>query len=322
MGSRAVAIVDRDADVAARRFRIEEPAGGVIYTRTGRAFLADPKWQADLVDRLRSAITDAGLWDELDTDWMALDTELLPWSAKAGDSCAPSTAPSVPQVGPLWGGPRSCSPPPLTEGSTSPTSRRGPTSGPVSQFIDAYGRYCWPVESVDDLQITPFVVLAIEGSLQAGRSHQWHTTVADRLAQASPETVASTRHILVDLDDPASETAATEWWEDLVASGSEGMVVKPLDSVITGDRGLVQPGIKCRGPEYLRIVYGPEYRMLANQERLRDRNLGRKRSLAQREFALGIEALERFVAHEPSTGSTNASSESSPSRANPSTPRL
>lgn len=77
------------------------------------------------------------------------------------------------------------------------------------------------------------------------------------------------------------------------------MVVKPRDAIVTGKRGLIQPGIKCRGPEYLRIIYGPEYLVAANLERLRDRGLGKKRSLAQREFALGIEALERFVAGEP-----------------------
>ena len=72
------------------------------------------------------------------------------------------------------------------------------------------------------------------------------------------------------------------------------MVVKPLDFVARGRRGLVQPGIKCRGKEYLRIIYGPEYTSPTNLERLRSRRLGTKRSLA-----LGVEALERFVRREP-----------------------
>jgi protein phosphatase len=122
--------------------------------------------------------------------------------------------------------------------------------------------------------------------------------VADRLA-AADGFVQSTRNRVVDLGDADSEAAAVAWWEQLVGDGGEGMVVKPVDSIVTGGRGLVQPGIKCRGPEYLRIIYGPEYRSPHNLERLRDRGLGRKRSLAQREFALGIEALERFVAGEP-----------------------
>src|SRR5207302_4346841 len=72
-------------------------------------------------------------------------------------------------------------------------------------------------------------------------------------------------------------------------------VVKPQSFVTTGRRGLVQPAVKCRGREYLRIIYGPEYTLPENLERLRQRGLSAKRSLALREFALGVEGLERFV---------------------------
>ena len=57
--------------------------------------------------------------------------------------------------------------------------------------------------------------------------------------------------------------------------------------------------MKCRGREYLRIIYGPEYTSPEHLERLRKRGLARKRALALREFALGIESLERFVRTEP-----------------------
>lgn len=77
------------------------------------------------------------------------------------------------------------------------------------------------------------------------------------------------------------------------------MVVKPLEFVTRGRRGLVQPAVKCRGREYLRIIYGPEYTEPQNLARLRERALGHKHSLALREFALGIEGLERFVRREP-----------------------
>jgi protein phosphatase len=76
------------------------------------------------------------------------------------------------------------------------------------------------------------------------------------------------------------------------------MVVKPLAFIARG-RGLLQPAVKCRGREYLRIIYGPEYSLPENLDRLRSRGLGHKRSLALREFALGVEALERFVRREP-----------------------
>ncbi|TWT66946.1 hypothetical protein Pla123a_43750 [Posidoniimonas polymericola] len=93
--------------------------------------------------------------------------------------------------------------------------------------------------------------------------------------------------------------AATAWWTELTDQGGEGMVVKPLDLIAKGKKGLLQPAVKCRGREYLRIIYGPDYTSEANLTRLRNRGLGAKRSLALREFALGVEALERFVRREP-----------------------
>lgn len=77
------------------------------------------------------------------------------------------------------------------------------------------------------------------------------------------------------------------------------MVVKPLQFIPSGKRGLLQPAMKCRGPEYLRIIYGPDYTLPENLERLRNRGLAAKRSLATREFALGLESLARFVEREP-----------------------
>lgn len=43
---------------------------------------------------------------------------------------------------------------------------------------------------------------------------------------------------------------------------------------------------------------GPEYTPVENLPRLRSRELNAKRSLAVREFALGVEALERFIRKE------------------------
>jgi protein phosphatase len=85
----------------------------------------------------------------------------------------------------------------------------------------------------------------------------------------------------------------------MTATGGEGMVVKPLEFVAKGRKGLVQPAVKVRGREYLRIIYGPEYTLPDNLLRLKSRGLGAKRSLALREFALGLEALERFAHEEP-----------------------
>jgi protein phosphatase len=119
------------------------------------------------------------------------------------------------------------------------------------------------------------------------------------LCAADPRLLLATQHRKVNLVDASSELDAVAWWTEHTARGGEGVVVKPLRFIEKGRRGIVQPGVKCRGREYLRIIYGPEYTLPEHLERLRSRGLGRKRSLAQREFALGVESLERFIRHEP-----------------------
>jgi PNKP (polynucleotide 5'-kinase/3'-phosphatase) family adenylyltransferase-like protein len=168
-----------------------------------------------------------------------------------------------------------------------------------ARFVDAYRRYCWPVQSVADLKVAPFHLLATEGAVHTNQDHLWHMETLARLCQADEALLLATTCQVVDVTDPASQEAGIGWWEALTGRGGEGMVVKPLDFVARGRRGLVQPALKTRGREYLRIIYGPEYAEPGNLERLRARGLGRKRSLAMREFALGVEALERFVRGEP-----------------------
>jgi protein phosphatase len=124
-------------------------------------------------------------------------------------------------------------------------------------------------------------------------------TLAAKLAAADPDVLTATPYRRVELDDPSAVACAVDWWTELTAAGGEGMVVKPLDFIARGRRGLIQPALKCRGAEYLRIIYGPEYDLPHNLERLRHRGLGAKRSLALREFCLGVEALTRFVHREP-----------------------
>ncbi|HEY5202776.1 MAG TPA: polynucleotide kinase-phosphatase, partial [Acidothermaceae bacterium] len=166
-------------------------------------------------------------------------------------------------------------------------------------FTDAYRRYCWATDGLDGVHIAPFQLLATEGKTYHDRDHIWHLSQLARLAVADPELVIATRHIIVDTTDADAEIAATAWWEEMTAAGGEGMVVKPLSNLTRGARGLVQPGLKVRGREYLRIIYGPDYTEPPNLERLRPRNLGHKRSLAAREYALGLESLERAARGEP-----------------------
>lgn len=302
MGSRAVVVLCRDAAAATRRFGVPDgSAGGVVVTRTGRRFFADDATEAELLARMRAAADAAGLWDGLATDWVVLDAELLPWSAKAAELLTRQYAPTAAAA--------MASLPAAVDAVTRAAARGVDVGGLLDRmtarielaaaYREAYRRYCWHVTSVDDLAVAPFQILAAEGEVHALRPHGWHLDWADRLVAAGSGTFRRTERRVVDLDDDASVAAALAWWSDLTDAGGEGMVVKPAATVASGKHGIVQPGVKCRGPEYLRIIYGPEYSLPENLAKLRQRSLGHKRALAAREYALGIEGLERFVGGEP-----------------------
>jgi polynucleotide kinase-phosphatase len=299
MGSRAVLLACRSAEAAERRFGITQ-AAGAIWTRTGRPFFA-PGLCALLLDRARAAAEAAGLFDELDTSWLLLDAEIMPWSAKAGQLLRDQYA--------AVGASAQAALPAAVRSLSSAASRGVDVAALLERttarlrnadgFTAAYKRYCWPVTGLDGVRVAPFQVLASEGASHATRAHRWHLAMAARLAAADPSLLAETRHAYADTSDPSSRAAAASWWASLTASGGEGMVVKPAAGLVRGAKGIVQPGLKVRGPEYLRIIYGPDYTEEGNLSRLRMRAVGRKRSLALREYALGLEALDRVAQGEP-----------------------
>ncbi len=300
MGSRAVALVCRSLDAARARFGAPGDALGAVWTRTGRPFF-DPVLTSALVERLRSAAEQAGLFDEFGTPWLLLDAELLPWSAKAEQllrdqyaavgAAARAALPSA-----LAALERAAS---AGADVTDLLGRTRQRAIDADAFTAAYRRYCWPTSGLDGVRLAPFQLLATEGQTHHAAPHAWHVELADRLVAADPELFAPTRRFVVDTSDPNSVSDGTAWWDALTAAGGEGMVVKPLANLVRGRRGPVQPGLKVRGREYLRIIYGPDYTVPANLDRLRQRGLGHKRSLAQREYALGLEALDRVARDEP-----------------------
>jgi protein phosphatase len=250
---------------------------------------------------VRGAVESAGLWDELGTGWLVLDCELLPWSAKAMELIQRQYA----AVGSAARTGLTAAIAALEQAAergrdvAAITAAQRQRLRHVEDYADAYRRYVRPVSGIADLRLAPFHVLAAETGVFAERDHAWHLDRCDRLVAADPDWFTRTDRRTVDVTDGDSQAGGVAWWEALTAAGGEGMVVKPLSFIARGRKGLVQPGIKCRGREYLRIIYGPEYADPGQIDRLRSRSLGRKRSLAVREFGLGIEALERFVRREP-----------------------
>jgi polynucleotide kinase-phosphatase len=291
MGSRAIAVLARDEAAAARRFGVADGTTGTVHTRTGRPFFDDPAVLAELVDRVRTAALP--LFDELGSDWLVLDCELLPWSAKAlglirGQYAAVGAAARHAL--------------PALSAALDLAAARGLDVAELSAragrrlehalaFRDAYAAYCRPTDRLSGVTLAPFQVLASEGRVPAvTEPHAWHL---ERLALMRGEVVTPTRHRFVDLGSAEERAEAAAWWESLTAAGGEGMVVKPASLV----DGRVQPGLKVRGREYLRIIYGPDY--TDSLDLLRQRHLGKKRELARREHGLGLDALTAFVEHAP-----------------------
>jgi protein phosphatase len=301
MGSRAVVVLCRDQDVARKRFGVVGEGIGVCYTRTGRRFFDSGEVESQFLERLRGAADKSALWDTLKTDWLCLDAELMPWSAKAQELLRRQYAPvgasahgAFEQA--LVGLDQAVDQDPEIARLRDRVRERASFT---DRFIAAYRRYCWPVHSLEDLKLAPFHLLASEGHTYLDRDHLWHMETIAALCAADPQLLLATQHRKVDLVDAGSQQDAIGWWSEHTRRGGEGMVVKPFHFIEKGRRGIVQPAVKCRGREYLRIIYGPEYTLPVHLDRLRSRGLGRKRSLAQREFALGVEALERFVRNEP-----------------------
>jgi protein phosphatase len=301
MGSRAVIALCQTADVANARFGVIGDETGAIWTRTGRAFFNEQAMTEGLLARLRSAVDSVGLWKELDSDWLLLDAEIMPWSAKAGSLIESQYAPVAAS---------SCAGFNAAAEAFARASDRGLEITGIRDhfalraqraalYAKAWAPYVWPVSGIGDLKVAPFHLLASERCVWFDQDHVWHMALADRLAAAANGVVTPTQWRTVSVADGNAVQDAIGWWEALTKYGGEGMVIKPRQFVARGKKELIQPALKVRGREYLRIIYGPEYDAPENLVRLRERGLGGKRNLALREFALGREALKRFVAREP-----------------------
>lgn len=295
MGSRAVAVLARDEAAAQRRFGVADGTTGTVHTRTGRPFFDDPAVSAELVGRVREAALP--LFERLETDWLVLDCELLPWSAKALGlirqqyaAVGAAARHALPALG----------------SALATAAARGLDVAALAErterrldharaFRDAYAAYCRPTDGLDGVTLAPFAVLASEGRVPAATEpHAWHL---EHVGLLTGEVITPTRHRFVDLASAEQRAAATTWWEALTAAGGEGMVVKPADRVDWQRPGRVQPGLKVRGREYLRIIYGPDYS--DSLDVLRQRHLGKKRELARREHGLGLDSLTAFVDGQP-----------------------
>ncbi|WP_440133157.1 polynucleotide kinase-phosphatase [Chitinophaga sancti] len=302
MGSRAVVIVCKDSEVVRKRFGIREDSIGIIYTRTGRVFFDDETIEQAFLQKIADIITERGGWEAYNTDWFCLDCELMPWNLKAqallrNQYGATGAAGRYAMQGAVAS---------LEQAATNPAAlpllrEYREREVMIDQFARAYRQYCWDVNGLEDYQLAPFHMLATEGKTYFDQDHEWHMEALATFAGGEGNPVIATKYKVVDLDDEAAVLDATAWWLSMTEKGGEGMVVKPYHFITMNEKFFVQPAVKVRGREYLRIIYGPEYTLERNLTRLKERGLSTKRIMAQKEFALGVEALERFVGNSPLT---------------------
>jgi protein phosphatase len=315
MGSRAIIVLCKDTETASKRFNIANDSFGIIYTRTGRHFFDDKETERAILSRLQKVLSESHFWNDFDTGWVCIDTELMPWSAKAQELLEIQYAPvgcagrnglaeatgAIKNAANALGGNQ-----PDVELAFSQSldleelrEKYARRHNALLLYTDAYRRYCWDVKSLEDYRIAPFHILATEGKTWNGENHILHMKYIAKYMTGHDPVFMPTNYLLVDLLDESSVADGVKWWEEMTESGGEGMVVKPFDFIASRGKELLQPAIKCRGREYLRIIYGPEYTLGGNLERLKKRSVGKKRNLALNEFALGMESLERFTRNEP-----------------------
>jgi len=313
MGSRAVMVLCRNAEAAARRFKVDDGTIGVIYTRTGRGFFDDAQTERAILSRLQTALTQSDFWGDFETDWVCLDVEIMPWSAKAQKLIESQYAPTsragrnglaaaVEVLAKAEATRLAHQPAAQDDGSVDLSALHTvymQRASALASYTEEYRRYCWDVASLDDYRIAPFHILATEGKVWNDENHTHHMDTIKKYMTMSDCIFMATEHVVVDITDETKQADAIQWWIQLTESGGEGMVVKPYDFIATKGREVLQPAVKCRGRGYLQIIYGPEYMLGDHLNRLKKRSLGRKRGLALSEFALGMEALERFVNNEP-----------------------
>lgn len=316
MGSRSVIVLCHTSDAAKNRFGVSDGSRGIIYTRTGRRFFNDRKMEDEILNRFDEALSGSGFWEDFDTDWAIFDTELMPWSEKARILLQT-------QYGPVGRAGRESLEAALglikkaeetmaggTKADDMKTSDRDLNLGELLQrfqerhdavdgYVKAYREYCWNVKDVSDIRIAPFHLLAAEGKVFDTETHIWHMETIKKYCTGADDMFMATDYMTVNLSSDEQRKDGENWWLSLTGNGGEGMVVKPMDYTAWKGNSILQPAVKCRGREYLRIIYGPEYLTGDHLERLKKRSLSRKRSLALKEFALSLESLHRFVSGEP-----------------------
>ncbi|MFE4893780.1 polynucleotide kinase-phosphatase [Peribacillus butanolivorans] len=291
MGSRAILFLFKDTEAAKKHTGIESL--GVIYTRTGRRFF-DVATEEELVLKINQDLHESGYFEKYDTDYVLLDAEIMPWNLKAKELISSQYA-HVSENAILD---RTMLKEKIAEAARENMELKGWLEEYEQKLENAYTfkevfqKYCWEIEDINSIQIAPFHVLAHSNETFFDQPHTWHMEMNREFATRSSLFVETEYKLIT---SEASEEEVIKWWQDITSEGHEGIVIKPEFYISRNKGKLLQPAIKVRGRKYLNIIYGMDYLLPKNLERLKSRNTGKKQKLALREFSLGIEGIQRYV---------------------------
>ena len=291
MGSRAVLLLFKNRESAKQAVGSEML--GVIYTRTGRRFF-DQSTETEIVLKLNEELVNKGYFEKYETDYVLLDAEIMPWNLKAKELISSQYAHVAENA--ILDLSKLKEKLEAVAGDNADLNKWldevGNKFENAKTFKEIFQKYCWDAEGTKAIQIAPFHVLAHCGETFFDKPHQWHMTMNKEFAEGSSLFVPTEFKMI---SDDCSEREVIEWWEEMTAEGHEGIVIKPEHFTPTHNGKLLQPAIKVRGRKYLHIIYGMDYLLPDQLERLKKRNTGKKQKLALREFALGVEGIQRFI---------------------------
>lgn len=294
MGSRAVIFIAKNKEVA--KELINSDSLGHITTRTGRAFF-EQKEQQQMVENIHAELVGKNYFEQFNTNFVLMDAEILPWNLKA-QSLIDQQYETVAENA-LMDRYKLIEKLKATEhvDVTSWLEEYTDKYKNAARFDAVFKNYCWPTNELSGIQIAPFHILAHSSSTNFHQPHSWHMQMNAHLAENSSLFIATEYRVIESEQD---KQEVIDWWQDMTENGHEGIVIKPFDFLAYHKGKLLQPAIKVRGREYLRIIYGMDYTDEAIMKKLKQRNPSRKMKNALLEFKLGLEGISRFVSLESS----------------------
>ncbi|MGW8957420.1 polynucleotide kinase-phosphatase [Paenibacillus sp. NPDC055715] len=291
MGSRAVLLLFKNEQAAVEY--VGYPTLGTIYSRSGRAFF-EPGIGKQVLAKLNHDLQNAGYFERNRTEFVLLDAEIVPWNLKAreliasqyahvGEAALLDRSKLINKLYQAKAGGREV-------GDWLEEMERKYANAVM--FQEAFQKYCWDVDGLDEIRIAPFHTLAHSEKAFFDQSHVWHMEQNRELAGMSSLFMETEYRVIT---DEASEEEVIRWWSEMTEDGHEGIVIKPERFLMKNRDKLIQPAIKVRGRKYLHIIYGMDYLVPEHLKRLKQRRTGKKERHALMEGALGMESVERFV---------------------------